>query len=131
MKKMRNLITLAILICLLASCTRSTDSTILNNAATVGNWKVSLFQEEKDESSNYAGWSFTFDSNGRATAIKSGITVTGTWALKEGRFKLDFGTDLLLKHISDDWVIIEKSNTSIKLKDDNTLKNELLQFVKI
>ena len=131
MKAMRNLFILAILTATLVSCTRSTDNTTLTTAATVGNWKVSLFQEEKDETSDYAGWTFTFESNGTATAIKGSATVTGSWALKESKFKLDFGADNILRHISDDWIIIEKTDTSIKLKDDNTLKIELLQFVKI
>ena len=131
MKKIRSLLTLILSIVLLASCTRSSDNTTLNNAATMGNWKISLFQEDHDETSNFAGYTFNFAANGTATATKGSTVVTGTWALRESKFELDFGADDVLRHISDDWIIIEKTETTIKLKDDNTTNNELLHFVKL
>ena len=118
MKKIRLLLTLILSIGLLASCTHSSDdNNTINNAATVGDWKISLFQEDHDETSNFAGYTFNFAKDGAATATKGSTVVTGTWSLREGKFELDFGADDTLRHISDDWIIIEKTESTIKLKD--------------
>ena len=131
MKRLLSISGLVLITSLLTSCTRSNDDTnTINNAATAGKWKVSLYFDEKDETSDFAGYNFTFNTNGTATAEKSGSSVAGTWSTTGSKFVVDFSADDVLDELSNDWLIVEKTNTSIKLKDDNTTKNERLEFVK-
>lgn len=88
---------------------------------TTGTWYISYYYEDDDdETDDFTGYTFTFNSNGTSTALRSGITTSGTWStfVDSGQNKLDLifnGTDL--DEIEDDWRIIEFSNTQIRLKD--------------
>ncbi|MBP8156913.1 MAG: hypothetical protein KAX93_00905 [Flavobacterium sp.] len=89
---------------------------------TSGTWYISYFQEDDDnETSDFNGYTFTFNSNGTSTVLKNAVTTNGTWStfVDSGQNKLDLifdGVDLL-DEIEDDWRIIEYSNTQIRLKD--------------
>jgi hypothetical protein len=132
MKKLLFLAAIAISLSVFTSCTRSSaDTTTIDNAATTGQWKVGYYWDEKDETSNFAGWVFTFNANGTASATNGAATINGTWLVKEGEFRIDLGAGDPLSGISKHWLIVEKSNTAIKLKDDNSLQDDQLHLVKI
>ena len=87
---------------------------------TTGTWYISFFQEDNSVQTNYfAGYNFTFSSNGNVTAIKNSTTINGTWEQYidsgQNKFELDFNGDTL-DEIEEDWRIIEFSSTVIKLK---------------
>lgn len=88
---------------------------------TSGTWYVSYFQEDEDnETSDFNGYTFTFNSNGTSTALRSGVTTNGTWStfVDSGQNKLELIYDgINLDEIEDDWRIMEFSNTQIRLKD--------------
>lgn len=125
------LMAIAAAILILSSCSKdnSPSNTIINGTPD-GSWKVSYYFDSGDETSNFSAYTFTFGSNGQVTAIKNGTTYTGTWS-QGSRFNIDFGADPVLSDLTDDWVIEEKTTNSIKLKDDNTTNNEVLQFTKL
>ena len=132
MKKILILIAVLTPLFFFTSCSRSSsDTNTLDQVATTGQWKVAYYFDEKDETANFAGWVFTFNSNGTASATNGTATVNGTWLVKEGEFRIDLGAASPLDSITKHWQIIEKSNTTIKLKDDNTLKTEEVHLVKI
>jgi len=87
---------------------------------TSGTWYISYFQEDDDiETDDFAGYNFTFASNGTSIAVKNAITTNGTWDefVDSGQNKLELtfnGDDL--DEIEEDWRIIEFSITVIKLK---------------
>jgi len=104
---------------------------------TAGTWKVSLFTDSgKDETAEFAGYSFIFNSGGTATATKSTVATTGSWSINSSsnKFNLNFGvksnTNKPLGELTDDWVIISSNSTEIKLKDDNEGSGEVLTFSK-
>jgi len=114
------------------SCTRSSsDNTTLDQVATTGQWKIAYYFDEKDETANFAGWVFTFNTNGTASATNGAATISGTWLVKEGEFRIDLGASSPMDSITKHWTIVEKSNTTIKLKDDNTLQTDEVHLVKI
>ncbi|HBL78800.1 MAG TPA: hypothetical protein DDZ79_02080 [Aequorivita sp.] len=84
---------------------------------TTGIWYVDYFFNDYDETDNYAGYEFTFALDGTAQSVKSGVVISGTWALVEN-FRLDlfFGSSVPLNELDEDWEIIEANAEFIKLK---------------
>ena len=116
----------------LQSSTCSNDDSISSNTSGTpsGTWRVSLYWDSKDETYKFCGYNFTFAGGGQVTATNGSSTVTGTWSESSSKFTLDFGADPLFSKISDDYLKEEKTASSIKLKDDNPLKDEKAQFVR-
>lgn len=122
---------------LLASCSTSNNSSDAGQVATSGTWRVTLFTDSgNDETSDFAGYSFTFSTSGSVTAAKNGVTQTGTWSVNtsSNKFNIDLGakidTNKPLGELTDDWKIISVSETVIQLEDDNSASNEKLTFTK-
>ena len=123
------------LLILSTSCNRSLDSNDATNIVTNGTWRVTLFTDSgNDETSDFSGYSFSFNSNGVVTATWSGISKNGTWSRSSNKFNIDLGaktdTNKPLGELTDDWQIISLSDSEIKLTDDNPLSAEFLTFTK-
>lgn len=113
-----------------STCTKSDDIITNTTGTPAGTWRLSLYWDSKDETYKFAGYNFTFNTGGQVSASNGSATITGTWSESSSRLTLDFGADPLFSKISDDYLKEEKTNASIKLKDDNPLKDEKVQFVK-
>lgn len=106
------------------------------NTPVPGTWKVTFYYDKtKDETSDYAGYSFVFNTNGTMSATKGTATTNGTWkeytANGVQRFAITLGTTTKpLADLNDDWQLVSKTATEIKLKDNNPAKNEQLVFSK-
>ena len=120
------------------SCERSDSiSQDISRVASSGSWRVTLFTDSgNDETTDFSGYSFTFSNGGTLTALKSGVTQTGTWSVSNSsnKFNIDLGpksdTNKPLGELTDDWKILSNSSTEIRLGDDNTASNEFLTFTK-
>ena len=120
------------------SCDRSDDNLATNasQVAVSGNWRVSLFMDSgNNETSDFNGYSFAFNSGGTLTVVKAGVTTNGTWSVSNSsnKFNIDLGPKNgtnKLGELTDDWKILSSSNTEIRLGDDNPASNELLTFTK-
>lgn len=144
MKRISTLLIAATL--MLASCDQSKTTTepatttpssnTIPGIVTNGKWVVSYYYDnDKDETSDFAGYTFEFKSDYKITATNGTTTVNGNWG--EGnddnlpRFYIAMNsTTTKLADLSDNWVIESKSDSELKLKDDNTSKNEQLHFKK-
>ena len=113
-----------------STCSKSDDIAPTVSGTPSGTWRVSLYWDSKDETYKFSGYNFTFTTGGQVTATNGSSTVTGTWIESSSKFTLDFGADPLFSNISDDYLKEEKTASSIKLKDDNPLKDERVQFVR-
>ena len=125
----------------LISCTRTADSLSTSNTLSStdlnGSWRVTLFSERgNDETTDFNGYTFAFESNGTLTASRNGIVQAGTWSITDNsrKFNIALGpkTDANkpLGELTDDWKIITTSATEIKLTDDNAASSEFLTFSK-
>lgn len=88
------------------------------NVLTTGNWRITYFFEDVDETASYNSYNFTFNSNGTSVAIGN-QTINGTWSsyLDSGTQKLDIAFDgITLDDIEEDWKVIEFTPTLIRLK---------------
>ncbi len=111
----------------IATCGKSYDdpatSSTLTSIITQGTWTVHLYLNDgKDETSNYTGYVFTFNSNGSLQAAKGGNNTGGTWSevADSGKTKLILvwvggGIPVELLEIEEDWVLKAKSNTLVEL----------------
>jgi len=131
----RRMFTVMAAVCLsIIACSKDDDNNNNPGPITTGTWRVTLFTDSgNDETSDFSGYTFTFNSNGGAVAAKGGTSKNGTWS-RSSRFNIDFGAksdaNKPLGELTDDWVIISQSDTELKLKDDNDDSGELLTFTK-
>ncbi len=121
------------------SCSRNSDDLSANPGQTVvsGTWRVSLFKDsDNDETADFSGYSFTFNTGGVLTVLKNNGSQNGTWSINSGSNKFSIGLgakiagNLPLGELTDDWKILSSSATEIKLGDDNPSSNEFLTFTK-
>ena len=109
----------------LFSCKKDDDSNTtittvnLSATATTGSWRVTYYYDDNQvETSNYAGYAFTFAGGNVVTATKAGSpTVTGTWATGTDNSKvkliLSFATPATFNELSDDWHVTSRTDTKI------------------
>lgn len=92
----------------------------LSAILTDGIWYVSYFYDDTNQTSMYAGYTFTFNSNGTSQAMSNGNFLNGSWSNymdgAEEKIELDYDSSIL-DELEDDWEVIEYSSTQIRLKD--------------
>lgn len=86
-----------------------------------GNWVISYyFEEDDDETGDFAGYLFTFNSDGTAKAVKGASTTNGDWYANgnDGSLEviMNFGENDPLDELDEDWQVIQYDNLTIKLK---------------
>ena len=95
-------------------------STAIEDQLTDGVWYVTYFFDDYDETSDFNGYSFTFNADGTALA-DNGMQTSGSWSTytDSGVEKLDlnFGTMDPLEELQDDWEILSVSADLIELRD--------------
>lgn len=98
------------------------DDTELVNALTTGEWYITYFFDDTDETIDFIDYVFNFDSNNTATATDTNGTNNGNWSTAAGdetdlALILNFGTSIPLDELADDWDVLEVTNDIIRLKD--------------
>ena len=97
---------------------------IVNN----GTWRITYYYDtDQEETSNFNGYNFTFGANNVLTATNGTNNYTGTWSVTDSNsnddspsdldFNIAFSSPAQFEELTDDWEIIEKSATVVKLKD--------------
>lgn len=108
----------------------SADPTPVINTATSGTWRITLYEDNGvNETTNYANYIFTFNSNGVLTAANS-PSYNGTWSVTASNSNDDSQDDLdfniafvapaptaFTDDLTDDWDIISYTATRIQLID--------------
>lgn len=143
MKTLQKSIFLAMIALMLGAC--ETDDSANNNdqmtaqeieeantVATSGTWRVTNYNDDgQDETSDYNGYIFTFETTGVLTATKDTTTISGTWSITDDSSSssddddddIDFNIffpvsdDHPLDDLSDDWDIVSFDATTINLID--------------
>jgi len=131
---MKSIKSIALLLLVAFAC--SDDNSDPTNQSTVisiassGTWRITYYYDtDKEETSSYAGYNFTFGSTA-LTATNGTNTYTGTWSVTDSNSNDDSIDDLdfnisfnnppapsSFEDLSDDWDIIEVTDTKIKLID--------------
>lgn len=118
-------LSLILLFITLVSCKKdksSSSSTIsVSSIVAQGKWKVTFYENSgTNETSNFNGYEFLFNSNGTVSATKSSTVINGNWSdgNDDSQLKLVLTFSVSpFSDLNDDWHIIEKSSTVIKLED--------------
>lgn len=94
---------------------------------TSGTWKITEFIDSgKDETSDFTGYVFTFNSSGSLVATKGSTTYTGDWSVTEDSsddspedldFNIFFNLTNQFEDLNDDWDIVSHTSTKIELID--------------
>tara|TARA_R110002033_G_scaffold77030_1_gene128691 strand:+ start:5697 stop:7118 length:1422 start_codon:yes stop_codon:yes gene_type:complete len=105
-----------------SDCNGSTSGDALSDALTATNstWFVSNYTDDgNNETSDFNGFEFTFNISGTVSAVNGGTTIAGTWSSQDNATELllDFGTNMPLDELNDDWDVVSISNTQIELQD--------------
>lgn len=114
-----------------------TDDTGLVTVLTSGVWKITSFVNETDQTAAYKDLSFTFNPNQTAVSNDGTNIINGSWESygDNGLLELylNFGEQHPFDEISDEWQVVDYSNTSIELKyveeDDGSVKTLELKKV--
>jgi hypothetical protein len=95
---------------------------------TSSDWIITNFNDSgQDETSNFNGYTFSFNSNGTLVATNGSNMVSGTWSIVDDSsnddsndnddidFNIFFASPDEFTDLSEDWNIVSKTNTVIVL----------------
>ena len=119
----------------------------VQDIVTAGRWRISSFiNDDKDETSDYTGYIFQFQPTGVLIATNGPASLSGSWVVTEQRdgsdgtntfddidFDISFASAPVLSKLSEDWEIIEATDTKIDLRhmSGGNGDTDLLTFNKI
>ena len=97
---------------------------------------TNFWDKDHDETAGFSGYEITFNDDGSVTAVKSAVTITGTWSTGNDDDQpklLLFFNDAPFSEISDDWHITTQTDNKIELEDvsGGDGQTELLTLEKI
>jgi hypothetical protein len=133
-QSLKAILFIALLSTTLFACRKQDDdiAATSNQVLTSGTWKVSSFTELSDnKTSDFLGYDFDFNSDGKLIVSKSGTVMEGSWSISSNRLNIDLGSRSAsgkLGELTDDWLIFSKTSLEMTLKDDNSERQELLIF---
>lgn len=104
-------------------------SEIENNLIN-GSWRITEFiDSNEDETNHFAGFNFTFGTDGILTAGNSSSSYEGTWSITDSSsdddddspddldFNINFNLSNDFEDLNDDWDIVTQSGNKIELMD--------------
>lgn len=112
----------------------STSSLDFMQVITSNSWKISYYFHDIVKTSVYDGYTFTFNSNYKVIATKSGISYNGSWSTKVDNkireFEMKFESDVL-KELDEGWKVFEFNNSQLRFRDtENSNDTDYLYFEK-
>lgn len=130
----KSILLTSILVVFLYSC--SEDDGLANNdglnqienVVLNGTWRITSFIDSgKDETNDFAGYTFTFNDSGVLNANNGTNDYNGSWSITDSystddsQDELDFNINFDLANdfedLNDDWDLISNSSTKIELID--------------
>ena len=109
------------------SSSNSVDPTPVINIVKKGTWRITFYEDSGvNETSNFTGYNFTFGSSNVLTATNGVNTYLGTWSVTSDDsgddspsndldFNIAFATPPNFEELTEDWNILEKTDSKIKL----------------
>jgi len=100
-----------------------------------GSWTVDYYFDQKEETTDFAGFLFVFKPEGTVNVTRGNINAGGSWELivENGKrnLVLNFVTNSIVQKLNDSWIIINTSANKIELKDDNPSNFHELHFSRL
>lgn len=121
-----------------AACKKDKDGTAsasLSSVITQGSWMIHYYFDNKDETSTFSGYTFTFSANNTLTLKNGAESYTGSWqeVTENGKKKLmiQVNTINFIQKLNDDWDVKSYNTTFVELNDDNAGANHQLHLMRI
>jgi|GEM_PF-794994 len=152
---MKTFLLLPALAIFFASCSNSdstsdpvADLSTKTNMVVQSDWIVTQYTDSgKDETTDYSGYKYKFNTDGTFVAVSSTATYNGTWLLAQGsnspdesgnnstddnlnKLTISISGNKQMDHLSHKWLTDKITATEIWLRDDNVASNEILRFGK-
>jgi hypothetical protein len=100
----------------------------VQNTVESGTWRITNFIDSgENETSDFTGYNFLFNSDGSLVATNGTDTLTGTWSVTDDSSSSDDDIDFNIffpvpdtnnfEDLNDDWDIISNTSTKIELID--------------
>lgn len=118
------------------ACSSDDDSSSSNttvdevvDTVTAGTWRITSYIDSgEDETADFSGYNFTFGSTNVLTATNGTNTYEGVWTVTDDDstddspsndidFDIFFSSPATFADLSDDWDIIERTSTKVRLVD--------------
>lgn len=149
---MKKLLFVPFILMLFIACTNSdttsdpkADLAAQTQMIIKNDWVVSYYLDSgKDETSDFNGYRFTFNPDGKFTATFESNIYTGSWSLLEGsssqddsgnhsddslsRLTISVSGNKQMDDLNHKWVVDKITETEIWLRDDNPTSNEIIKF---
>ena len=134
MKQFKFIVALAFFVIVIFACSNDDDnnntslqSQIQANTQT-GTWRITSFIDSgTDETNNFTGYTFTFNTNGVLNANNGTNDYNGTWSITTSNsgddslddldFNINFNLTNDFQDLNDDWDFVSHSATKIELID--------------
>lgn len=86
-------------------------------------WRITEFIEDgEDETSDFQGYVFSFETNGNVLVTGNGTNLTGTYKVFKDDGKVELGMTFPagdpFDELTDDWYYISRSENNIRFSDD-------------
>ncbi len=130
MKNLLLFLTVSISFLTLTACTKVNDDdlntvptpTNVTQTVQTGDWRVTYYWDtDHDATSYFSNYTFSFMADGSLTATYGSTTMTGTWSAgtddSQTKLYLSFLVSEIFQEISEDWHVIERTSTKIRLED--------------
>jgi len=116
------------------NCSSGLQSSI-QDIVQMGTWRITSFIDSgTDETNDFSGYNFTFESSGTLNANNGTNNYNGTWSitgsnsngdgLDDLEFNINFNLTNDFEDLNDDWDFISQTATKIELIDINGGNNE-------
>ncbi len=152
---LKNLLLLVLTVLVFKSCSKDDDDNLkivdaseiptIKAEISTGDWRITYyFDSDKDETSDYAGYVFTFQEDGVLAVSNGSTALSGAWSITSSDnsnddssssdvdFNIVFSSPDLFEELSDDWEIKKYTSTTIELIDisGGDGSTDLLTFTK-
>jgi hypothetical protein len=122
----------AILLTTMLACTSQsgvdlpTDLSMTSKVVADGHWQVTyFFDSDKEETSKFSGYTFSFNSDNTILATKASSDVRGKWIISDSHssddnpdhvhFILTFPGNTIFDDLNEDWNFVRQTSKKIEL----------------
>lgn len=106
------------------------DPTEFVDVLTSGDWVISLFFDDEDETLEFSGFVFTFATDGTAIARLGNFEIHGIWSTEsdddELEFSVDFGDTAPFNELKEEWEVVKANDTMIELEEEDDVDERVI-----
>ena len=120
-----------------AGCTKDKEEPVISaksEAAYEGNWVITYFAEEKDETEIFKDYTFTFNTDGTLRLAKGSESYSGAWKdiSEDGKtiLSIRINTINLVQRLTDDWEVVSFTDDAMQLNDVSTARNKVMHLAR-